>query len=579
MTARISAQPMLIRTARGQSGLLLAWAVLSGLVYPPVNAWPLAHLALLPLVLLAIRGAGRWKLLGLTYLVASVWWAVMLRWLNPVTAVGGVPLGTLVLAMYLGLYPVAFVAVLRVVHRWLFRPPLVVTVPLVWVGLEYLRGNVLLNGFPWHLLGQSQPLTLIQIADVTGTYGVSFLVAMTSGLLADLLTRPLVRREGTSVRWGRSVRFATLLWGLLFATAVGYGLWRRSEAASGPTLRVGVVQTNVPQSQKNHPDDKQDWQNFKRALTLSRRLVERESPDLVVWPETMVPRPLNRESVRLFRKLRGSDRLAVYQRYAVYRDRLEAFAENHGVSLVVGAHAQTGWRRKEPDGALAPAKRFNSAYLVTPEEGVSQRYDKILRVPFGEYVPLVGGWPTLKRLFIRYLTPYDHDYSLTPGTDPTPLSLRVRGRRWRIGTPICFEDVINTVARRMVYTPAGKRADLLVNLSNDGWFAGTVEPYQHHQIARFRAVENRVPLVRTVNTGVSGLIGPSGAFLGRVREDGRATGVASFAAYDVAADSRSTLFGRFGNALPIASAIGTALLLLLAFLARQLTELGRRGRR
>ena len=232
-------------------------------------------------------------------------------------------------------------------------------------------------------------------------------------------------------------------------------------------------------------------------------------------------------------------------------------------SLLVGAHALEAFE----DGL--PRERYNAAYLIGPDGTVADRYDKVHRVPFGEYLPFKRSAPWLHGWLLA-LTPYEEDYSLDRGVSVEPLTLSARAgaagagreRAVRVGTPICFEDVVSGVCRAMVYGGDGeKRVDLLMNLTNDGWYPGMAEGPQHEQIARFRCVENRVPMARSVNRGVSSLIDSCGRVVERVEVDGRRQMVAGVAGGRLHFDPRRTVFGRIGNAVAIGCVILSAIAL------------------
>ena len=541
-TARSGPSNIPIRSVRAQVILLGMWGVMLALAYPRPNLHVLAHFALVPLIILAVRAESK-RLLWLTYAAGVLWWFVMTLWLSPVTR-----LGQIGLAFYMGLYPLAFLIGLRLVHRRV-GPPLVLSVPILWVSLEYIRG-LLMTGFPWFMLGHSQPTFMIQIADLIGAYGVSFLVAMSNGLVTDLLTQPLVRfTPGTNRRRrGVPVALSLPLYLAAMSLTVGYGVVRLghtdTELANAPTLAVAVVQTNVPQSNKDQGTLEQDAERFARMVNFTRQAAA-AGAKLVVWPETMIPRAINDESVAVFARVEHD--------LGRYRRETTALAADLSIHLVAGAHAMTDWQTEPSTGYLIARDRYNSAYLIEPDGSLAERYDKVHRVPFGEYMPFVETLPFLRSALLK-LTPYDYDYSLRPGDSFTILTIAPDGedRGWRLAAPICFEDVISHVPRRMMWDGNTKRADLLVNLSNDGWFAGTAEGPQHEQIARFRCVENRVAMARAVNTGVSSFIDSAGRIVHRFESpDGRTQSVDGFALHHVRLDGRATLFGRIGDAFAL----------------------------
>jgi apolipoprotein N-acyltransferase len=191
--------------------------------------------------------------------------------------------------------------------------------------------------------------------------------------------------------------------------------------------------------------------------------------------------------------------------------------------------------------------RRNSAFLIRPSGRLDvEHYDKIHLVPFGEYIPFKDsewfGW--LHKIFLAF-NPYDYDYTLTTGgnvQNPAVFRLNINGNPTvRVITPICFEDIDPALCAALFRSPSGKRADLLVNLTNDGWFKAN-ENAQHLQAAIFRSIENRVPTARSVNTGISAFIDSYGRISETVPV--RTQGVA---VQQVMLDSRYTLYTRIGD--------------------------------
>ncbi|MEX0777239.1 MAG: apolipoprotein N-acyltransferase [Phycisphaeraceae bacterium] len=577
----------------GLSALLLA------LAFPrPGWGW-LAHVALVPAVILALRSTDSRRLFWASYLVGAVWWLLMVRWLMVVTVGGYIGL-----SLFYGLYWAVGLMLIRGLDRRYGRFPMTLAVPMVWVSLEMIRGHAPWGGFGWFVLGQTQaPFDvttrapwLIQCADLFGELTVSFVVAASSGLVVDLLTRSWwTRSRGGRSRFSYTLRWSITLWLLMVGGAAWYGGWRAgqaqtNEAAAAPlSLRIAVVQTNVPQDNKNSPrleTDQAMWDQLESLTHAAAALWP--APDLIVWPETMVPAPINSEAQRDFaadalywqsvtaQDLQARedaqhvaavaqqlgvtleqlpDHLARWMSWrASMRDRVSELARQVGTPLLIGS----GTYLPAPNDG--PAQSYNSVYLFDAN-GVPRRqhYDKIHRVPFGEYLPGIDSWPWLKDLFLRYLSPYESDYSLTPGDRSfavfeLPLSLASAppapdGGKARLATPICFEDAIPRATRWMVYAADGeKRTDVLVNLTNDGWYTGWDQQPQHVQLAVLRCVELRVPMARSVNSGISGFIDAHGRVGPLVIVDGQAHSVSGVVAAEVVVDPRRTLFGRCGEA-------------------------------
>lgn len=553
-------------------GAAAVTALMLGLSFPPPGLWWLAYIALVPLGVVAVRSAKPWRLIWTTYIVSLVWWLVMLRWLVPVT--GG---GYVALCAYMAVYLPAAAALWRLLRK---RQQVMATLalPMVWVTLEMVRGHILAGGFGWFALGHSQaawqpgsaPGRIVQIADTFGELGVSFVVAMTSGLIVDLLTQPL-RKPGKAGkhRWRRRIVAVTCTWLTITLGAFAYGEFRirqfENVTTAGP--RIAVIQTNVPQDNKNRRTAEQDAQDFTAMVSLTNQVSQEvPRPDLIVWPETMVPAPLNPEALVHYGQIGGD---------GSYHEVISLIARELTIPLMVGSHAYFDWQMFEsPDGHLyeVPTRRYNSVYLYEAD-GVQSavRYDKIHRVPFGEYLPWIGRWPWLKGLFLKYLSPYPYDYSLTAGdrvaTFEIPMQQATQEQDGQMhyvaATPICFEDAVARVTRRLVYEDAGqKRADMLINLTNSAWYPDSHQQVQHLQIAVLRAIENRVPIARSVNYGISGFIDSVGRITTVVSENGKQLDVSGSAAATMRIDQRVTVWGRFGEVPIMLLAAATGLLIL-----------------
>jgi apolipoprotein N-acyltransferase len=384
------------------------------------------------------------------------------------------------LATYCSLYFPLAAYLIRLLVRHT-RVPFFVTVPVVWTALEFSR-SFLGTGFPWYLLAHSQHdhLGVIQIADLTGAWGVSFLVAAVNAFLCQglmaVLGRPVTSRR------------VLLVEGLLLAAGVpavvGYGEWRMDQMTASPGPRVALVQGNLPQYLRNNPTTGRSILDHYISLC---DLAARSNPDLIVWPETSMPYYWEeawpdgptRPSCELARQL---------------TERCHSSVLLGLNSLVVSAeHFE---------------RRYNSALLLNPRGVPVARYDKIHRVPFGEYVPLRDVLP-----FLNWFAPYDFDYSVSPGAGATRFPSESRQPPFTFGVVICYEDTDPDITRAYAGGDGRAPADYLLNTSNDGWFDGTSEHEEHLAICRFRAVENRRPVGRAVNMGISAIIDGNGNVL------------------------------------------------------------------
>jgi apolipoprotein N-acyltransferase len=457
--------------AAAGSGLLLTAS------FPHFNLSGLAFVALVPL-LAAVAGRRPSEAFRLGFIAGLVHFASLLSWVvYTMGTYGQLPLYLSVpvlglLAAYLSLYPAAFTVLwvrLRI-PLWAHPP----AAGALWTALEFLRAH-LLTGFPWELLGYSQyhRLTLIQMADVTGVYGLSFLIVTINTAIFLLFGYIKGRCRADAAIPFRGAGTAVLIGLLCLGGALGYGQWRLARidaliaAAAKPT--VAVVQGNIDQARKWAPVFQAA--SVDKYLHLSLKALG-DFPDLVVWPETATPFYLHEPSA--------------------LADRVVRFVRRAGVPFLVGSPF---YRQR-----AGKTDYFNSAYLLDADGGVGGRYDKVHLVPFGEYVPLRRLLP-----FVGKMVPQVGDFK--PGQKGAVL-------RWadrHLGVQICYEIIFPVLARQMT----ANGADLLVNITNDAWFGRTAAPAQHFSMAVFRAVENRRTLVRAANTGISGFIGPGGEILAR----------------------------------------------------------------
>jgi apolipoprotein N-acyltransferase len=441
----------------------LAAAALAALCYaaavPPWSLDVLAPVALAPL-LWALRGRRAPAALalgavcGLAFAAMTAWWvpAMLIRFflVSPALAALGA------VGIYLAVSGIPFALFALGAARLLAagRFAAYAGVPALWVAAELLRTHAF-TGLPWELLGHAlhRRLALIQMADVTGVYGLSFLCAWTALATADLV-RPL---GGSRRPAFAAVGVAAGLW----AGVAGYGEWRLAQVSAAPaTMPLALVQAN--RAPARQPSRLRRTETLDAYLRLTRSALDGRRPELIVWPENTASFYLEHETA----PLGGLRRLA---------------DETGGIVLVGGP------RRDERTGAV-----HNAAYAVGAD-GVLGTYDKMQLVPFAEYAPLA-----LSALAGPTAT-------LAPGNAPRP----VPHPRGLLGVLICYEILHPRLARDLVRDGAR----LLVNISNDAWAdpSGVAAGVQTFSMAVFRAVETRRWVVRAATTGISGAIAPSGA--------------------------------------------------------------------
>ncbi|MCZ6837209.1 MAG: apolipoprotein N-acyltransferase [Planctomycetota bacterium] len=505
------------------------------LAFPPYFLWPLILVAIAPLAWMALQASSTKRALMLTFGTQFLMWLWMGRWMISVT-IAGYP----AYALYLSIYPLIFVWLIRRLPRnpWVAKLPMTFLLPLLWVGLECLKGSVIWNGYPWFLLAHPTIEWSVQAqsADLLGAYFVSFIVALGSGVLVDVW------------RWRRGlipkaqvVKLVVFV-ATVFTLNIVYGVWRTSQdKVLRPGPSIFVIQTNLPQDNKIRWTHEAQVRDFRHFIQMTRERIDslETLPDLIAWPETMLPGfGLEPEEIAFLEE-------GGYFPQDFFSRSIVGLRNELKVPFLVGSPVYLNLRVE--DQRFAWDENYNSVYLIDGEPPY-QRYDKKVLTPFGETMPYISAWPWLEKQLLS-LGAQGMTFSLDSSDELRLLDLAWQDQKISMAAPICFEDTVASLCRQMVWREGGKKADLFVNLSNDGWYGGSSEGrIQHAQIARFRCIENRLPMVRIVNTGLSMLIDSSGNVARTIGEgrygDGRIEG--SLLA-DVQLDSRRTLYGSLGD--------------------------------
>lgn len=518
-TAPAEPLPPFAQTFRGRMVLLLLCVGLLTLAYAPFKQFYCAWIGLAPWLVLVGNAPTKKSAFFWSWLTGIVFFSVNLWWIGYVT----VP-GAMGLMLYMGVWFAVNAMVIRGVGllevgdsakpQAAWKPVVaVLLIAATWVAQEWIRGN-LFTGLPWLYIGHTQTsvLAMCQIADLTSVYGVTFWVVMVNAWVALFVLHRL--------NPARLIVAGVVVVGLL-GLILGYGLFRMGQRTSyaGPT--VLVVQPDYPQSNSGAKgaslDEILDFHLKQTTDYLKKLPPDGEKPDLVAWSETMLPE-LNPDYRRYAYNLVFKDDGRIVGEYLDgVSATLARLARTYEMNMIVGAHTML------PDREVGGKRRWrqrNSAYYYdrTGEQS-PLRYDKIHLVPFGEFMPFRESFPLLFQFF-NLFNPYkDGEYTVEAGTELTVFPLAATGVPTQSGkasqdfkfiTAICFEDVDSRLMARALAAPdGGKRADFIVNLTNDGWFAFNQMP-QHLQLSVFRCIENRVPIARSVNTGVSGFIDPVG---------------------------------------------------------------------
>jgi apolipoprotein N-acyltransferase len=458
MTRAFLTWPLRLRGWRATLMLFFA-GLLTALAFAPFECWPVLFFTF-PLLVYHLETASRAHVLrhlfffGYGFFMAGTYWIANSMLVDADQFAWMIPLSVLGLSAGFALYllPMGY-SFARLRRADTLSNILLFT--LLWVATEYLR-SIGMFGFPWNLMGYvvTPSERLLQSAALLGPFGLSLPVVFAA-------CAPLLWWQKHPARHAAT---ATML--ALVTLAYGYGMWRMPEGVALTETRVRIVQANIPQSLKWTAQGKDESMRLHGALTH----LQTEAPvaDVTIWPETAFPFLLNAQSPWL--------------------PRLKRFAHTDGYLI-------TGAVRDDPPGAFT--RITNSLFVITSQGLLAASYDKHQLVPFGEFVPLRSVLPLQK------LTPSDLDFSRGSGA----VTLTVPGLP-PFSPLICYEVVFPWLAVHRTTRP-----DWMLNITNDAWFGRSPGPYQHFTMARMRAVEQGLPLVRAANTGISAVIDPYGRIL------------------------------------------------------------------
>jgi apolipoprotein N-acyltransferase len=505
-------------------GLLLTGSFPS-VLFPNGSLDWVAWFALVPL-LFAIKDLCPKDSFKIGILTGVVHYITLLYWIiHNIRTYGNLPIFLCVpililLSLYLSLY-IAFFSygLIKICSRPL---SCLFVIPIIWVVLEYIR-SYLVTGFPWELLGYSQfgNLRLIQISDIFGVYGVSFLVAYANGVIFLLLLN-FTKNKWAGVKVAKPLVAGSIIsFALLLCVVIFYGNLRLKTIdqliLKSSSKNVTVIQGNIPQEKKWDPafQDSSIWKYSNLSFQ-----AKKHNPDLIVWPETATPFYYSSEYFPADKRLTRM---------------VQKTIRKTGAHFLIGSPSCSYSNMR--------VKYFNSAFFINPMGKTLGRYDKVHLVPFGEYVPFG------KLLwFVKKMVESVGDFSL--------------GKKGHVleydgcdlGIQICYEIIFPDLSRAFVKNNAG----LIVNITNDAWFGNTSAPYQHFSMAVFRAVENKRSVVRAANTGISGFVDPAGRITGKTSlfESAELT-------QKVPILSIKTQYTRIGDLFAIACVVATLLIVLL----------------
>lgn len=429
--------------------------------FPRADQGYLAWIAFIPQAFFLLRVKSIKAAFGGGFLAGFLEFFALLIWMPPVLAhYGGLSqalawLAYVLLIVLLACYPAAACAITGFGIRRC-GASLVLVFPFIWVVVEYAQSISPFGGFPWLPAGYSQSrfLTLIQISDLTGVYGISFLIVWTCAAMALLLH---LRGRGF-LAWAPVCAAGLLITGCVIYGGISLKNWDRIQ----PEFSAALLQKNISY-------DEPEWASREKFQDGYVRMAERLTPgtDLVILPES--PSPLrfesNPEYSQVIRNLAGHFRFGLIFNNIAFR------------------------------GTEQKPQYFNSAYFLGRDGSLKGIYDKVHLVPFGEYIPL--------RRFFSFIDTVSKDVNeFDPGTGYPVISIGDHPAN----AIICFEAVFPNLVRRFVR----RGSQLIINLTNDGWYGDSAAPYQHLAISRLRAVENRRYLLRATNSGISAFVEPTG---------------------------------------------------------------------
>lgn len=476
--------------AAAASGLLVA------ALFPPYSISPLAWVAMLPLLwaLRDLSGKRVWlKGFGFGFLAGAVGCLIQFNWLTTVSWLGAILL-PLYLAIYWGLFG-AFAA------TWgKMRPGKCLKMAFyqaaLWAGLEWLRGWMF-TGFSWNPLGVAfnDAHLISQAADLLGVGGLSLMLVFVQAVLLEIgcaifRTKSWLRTE-----------FRVVV--LVVAALLGYGKWRIFHEANAPSLplKALLVQVGVPQeaAQQLWTDLEVHQAYEDETLAALEKLksadggLSQDWPDWVIWPETAL-------TGRILRTDDGE-----WATSQTNIDTLEQVNRAGPFTLIFGANELDPEKTEHGLQPKIGARAYNSMAISAPDDSLTT-YRKRHLVIFGETIPFVDSIPLLKKIYEQQ-SGMEFGGSFTPGESLEPLPIHVGNALVGAIPTICFEDSVARLTRKFVRS----EPQVILNVTNDGWFKSSPAAAQHFANARFRAIELRRPMLRCANTGVSAAIDSTGS--------------------------------------------------------------------
>ncbi|MCK4810019.1 MAG: apolipoprotein N-acyltransferase [Candidatus Omnitrophica bacterium] len=367
-------------------------------------------------------------------------------------------LGLIILVFYLSLYWVVFAYLAKFFLRRSFK---FLTIPSLWILLEFSR-EMIWPRFGWAILGYSQykNVFLIQGADILGVKFISWLIILTNITIYDILKKKIAGRNyregGLLPKAGpwQIISKETILFATLLSVSFLYSFYRVNTGEISGKIKLSLVQTNISQDLK--------WESSYIPVILEKlKRLGKLAPEsaLIIYPEASYPFILQKSNLA----------------------ELQNLFDGINKTALIGAVEK------------ANGKFYNAAIMLNQEGEILAKYRKLKLVPFGEYIPL--------RNFVKFIKVINTMGDISPGNNKEVFSLN--GKKFSV--LICFEDLFAFMARDFA-----RGSDFIVNITNDAWFHGEPEASQHLAVLVFRAIENRIPIVRAANTGITGWVSSTG---------------------------------------------------------------------
>jgi apolipoprotein N-acyltransferase len=510
----------------------VAASLLSGfflaLAFPNHDTDWLVWIGLVPLII-ALCGSRPGFSFFLSLITGVIFFVGICGWI--LASPGYRPLHHALAGLFLGLPFGLFGFIFAVISGKLGGGVALFAAPFAWVSIEYLRCNFFFLALPLGLLAHTQYLhpTLTQLSSFTGAYGLSFMIVMVNCAAAAVVSTFLYKlknfRGSCPILPSRKAVFYLVFSTALFSSLVIlYGKWELSKPIEGQAIKISVVQGNIPQEIK--------WERnyakiIMRTYTDLTKQAAGDQPALIIWPEAATPNAINRDH-RIFSQVKH-------------------IVETSKIPILLGSTMHQKFKGETPKDI----RLTNSAFLVSPgKSGKNWQYDKIILVPFGEYLPMDGvvPWSWIK-------VPELGNY--IPGKEWTVFDLA----DFRFSVTICWESIFPDLVSAFVR----KGAQVIINITNECWYKDTAGPYQFLAATVFRAVENRVYVVRCANTGISCFIDPRGRIIDRVKDkDGQEIYVQGILTRPVIPNISNTVYTRLGDWPVWISLVCLILLLILA---------------